>query len=272
MNIIYYAINNLKHAIPHEILELCFSPQRGVTQVPQWYTYDAAKSVDANIRDKIIEGRVNIDCNLLGGVQIAIDLSKLPYTEYDIYTKIFNIPLEQTGFRKIVSVMHVSYMNDAYGYQSLGYRTNSLLGAAQDLYQAMASMPIVSTANCSLVGENTVMIRDSMTRHSSDLCLSCIVENDEAMANLKPGIYLLYSELVTLATKAYIYNNLSIAMDQGAMTYGYNIGAIRDTVSNYADANELYLTMLRERWQKAAVTNDRARMKRLIDLQTSNWK
>lgn len=264
MNAITYAINQVRHAIPPAVLELTFSPQAITRFGSRWQGNDQHVSIDASIRDKVIEGRVNIDCNLVGGTMVAIDLSNVPYDQIDYTTRVWQIPYEATGGRRIVSIRTLNYLT----YHGVGGyyhgQGNQLLSAAQDLYRAISSMPVVSTANCQLIGDNTVLVRDDIRHLSDQLGMTCMVENDEGMGNLNAGIFQTYARLVELATKAYIYNNTNIAMDQGVLNGGMALGRIREVVDSYADANEMYLEYYRDNWAKASFTNDRPRMSQFI--------
>lgn len=264
MNAITYAINNVRHMIPESVLQLAFSPQAITGFGSRWRGNQDAISIDASIRDKVVEGRVNIDCNLVGGTMVAVDLSHQPFDQFDMATRVFRIPYEATGGRRIVSVRTLNYLT-YHGMPTHNYgQSNQLLSAARDMYQAIASMPIVSTANCQIIGDNTVLVRDDVTHLSDQLGMTCMVENDQGMANLNPGIYPVYSKLVELATKAYIYVNTNVAMDQGVLNGGVPLGRIRETIDSYADANEMYQEYYAQNWAKASFTNDRPRMNTFI--------
>ena len=265
MNAIAYAINNLRHIIPQSVLQIAFSPQAVVGYGSRWRTQNDNLSIDAAIREKVIEGRVNIDCNLVGGTMVAIDLRAIGYEQVDNATRVFRIPYEFTGGRRIVSVKTLNYIT-YHGVPTYHHDAGNsqMLSAAMDLYRAVASMPIVSTANCQIIGDNVVMVRDDLTHLSDQLAMTCLVENDEGMNNLNPGIFPVYGRLVELATKAYIYTHANVAMDQGVLNGGVPLGRIREVVDSYADANEMYQEYYREAWRKASFTNDRPRMNQFI--------
>lgn len=264
MNAISYALNHVRHSIPESVLRLAFSPQAITSWGARWQSNNQNTSIDSAIRDKVIEGRVNIDCNLVGGTMVGIDLRPFGYEQVDQATRVIRVPYEATGGRRIVSVRTLNYLNHHGQPAYLHGQGNQLMNAAQDMYRAIASMPIVSTANCQLIGDNTVMVRDDITHLSDQLGLTCLVENDHGMMNLNPGIFQVYGRLVELATKAYIYNTTNIAMDQGVLSGGVPLGRIRETVDNYADANEMYMEYYREHWGKASFTNDRPRMSQFV--------
>lgn len=264
MNAIQYALNHIRHTIPEGILQLAFSPRSIVHPSMRWNQNNEMISIDQQIRDKVIEGRVNIDCNLAGAVQIAIDLRGVPYEQFDLATRVFRIPYDKTGGRRIVSIQTLNYLT-YHGLPSYTHGIgNQQLAAAMDLYRAIASMPIVSTANCQLIGDNVVMVKDDVQHLSDQLAMTCLIENDSEMNNLNPGIFPVYAKLVELATKAYIYTQTIIPMDQGVLHGGMSLGRIADIVQDYADSNEMYMQVYNEQYRKASFTNDRPRMNTFI--------
>lgn len=267
MNAIQYSLNHIRHTIPEGILQLAFSPRSIVQPTVRWNQNNDFVSIDQQIRDKVIEGRVNIDCNLVGSMQIAIDLNGVGYEQFDMSTRVFRIPFEKTGGRRIVSIQTLNYMNyhGMGGYGGTGGMGDQRLGAAMDLYRAVANMPIVATANCQLIGDNVVMVKDNIQHLSDNLAMTCLIENDSEMNNLNPGIFPVYAKLVELATKAYIYTQTVIPMDQGVLHGGMSLGRISDIIQDYADSNEMYQQVFNEQYRKASFTNDRPRMHNFIN-------
>jgi hypothetical protein len=268
MDAIQYALNEVRNHIPQPILHQAFIQplaNQGVFQ--RFQPTNGQHSVDYEIRDKVIEGRVNIDCNLIGGTQVTFDLSNTPRDEIDWYVRVYHVPYEQTEGRKIVSVQHLSYTNPhasvTHGYTADG-SGNAFNAASRDMYNASAPMPIVATADCQLIGDNVVLVRDNVYQLSPHLSLTALVENEMGMANLNPMAYRAYGTLVLYATMAYIYNTLRIQLSQGALHAGQELGVIREIVDGYADANELYSEHFQTVWQKASFTNDRPRMQNFI--------
>lgn len=262
MNPIQYSLTRVRHQIPPHILQLAFQSRAVTHPGNRWMSPTPFQSEDAAIEDKIIHGRVNIDINLMGGTQVGIPLSGVRFDNPDMTTRIFHVPMEMTNERRIVSVQSLNYMNNLYmgGPGSNGGGGGDLMRATMDLYNAIRSMPIVATANCQLVGENTVLVRDNVNIWSNSLGLTCLVENDAYLNNLNPGIYDLYAQMVVLATKSYIYNNSVIELDRGQLVGGRELGRVREIIDQYADADLEYQELFRTRWQKASFTNDRPRM------------
>lgn len=264
MNAITHAINHVRSTVPQQILELTFG-QKNVTEKPtMWHQSTQHQSIDHVIRQRVIDPRVNADCNLYGGTEVAIDLRDVPFEQPNHRERVFRIPFEKTNGLYITSVKHLSYLH-FHGGNISGYNTgNQQFNAMEDLYRAVASMPIVHSADCQIIGDNTILVRDDTMRVQGDYALVCLVANDPNMNNIQPGLFPLYSQMVELAVKNYIYINLDVNLDRGFLVGGMDLGRIRQIVDNYADAHEMYMELLTTRWQSGSFTNDRPRMNKFI--------
>ena len=130
-----------------------------------------------------------------------------------------------------------------------------MLDAAQGVLQSSLPVPIVSTANVTLIGENTVLVKDNI-HLPGNMYLRCVLEADSEFSHLAPASVLAFSKLVEYATKAYIYNNLIVEIDYAELSGGMALGRLKEIVEGYSDANELYETHFNEVWRKVAIFND----------------
>jgi hypothetical protein len=73
-----------------------------------------------------------------------------------------------------------------------------------------------------------------------------------------------YAQLVILATKAYVYNNLVIPMDRGVIMNGVANNKMQEIIDSYSDANVQYDEYYQENWGKVTFMNDRRRMGNLV--------
>ena len=136
---------------------------------------------------------------------------------------------------------------------------------------AMGSMPVTSTAYVQLIGENVVMVRDTVLL-PANIYLRCLLENDSNMSHIQLKSYRDFSKLVELAVKAYIYNEYVITMDMGELYAGQQLGRFKEIIDNYADAEELYQTFLTERWEKVSLMNDRETWTRHLRLRMGGFR
>lgn len=263
MNARQYALKYIRRYIPATILTMVFKPKQEINPQIRWARQNRIETLDNLLTEEILEGIVNLDCNLKGGEQMTIPLDRIPFESPDPSTKVYFIPLNVTKGRRITSVLSLNYINAGlpiYTHEQDSNTTTQLMSAARDMYNGIKTLPIVATANCTLIGDNVVMCTDNMKFNTNNVALTVILENAEAMANLKPGAYRHYAELALLATKAHIYNNLDLELDLGRLRQGSNLSRIRETIDSYADADEQYKEYYTEYWGKVAFTNDRPRM------------
>lgn len=256
-NPIQKAIAEAKFTIPLEILQQAFAP---VTV----FGRPTALNIDAIIREKVIDARVRVDCNLVGGTQLDIPLRGLrpeqvplpsgsPYS----WALIYRIPMMLTQNRIITRVLWIantiSPISGTYTYAS--WNGSSLANAAMGVMQSQAPIPSMSTARVDLIATNTVMISDT-NQWPYDCALRCFVENDKDMSELPVGAYRFFAKLCVYAIKAYIYNTLIIKINSAELQNGLELGRFKEVVEGYADANELYTEFLSTEWREVAAYAD----------------
>lgn len=253
MNPIQKAIMDVKFKIPPQILQAAFVHREfGHRPLPI--------DVDALIRDRVINARVMVDCNLVGGQQVEIPLTSVRAEYLDPTTLIYRIPKALTQGRTISRLLSLGI---GFGTMSMGngvlnrnsYGYSAVMDAADAVMASQAPIPMVSTAYLHLIAENTVMVTEQIAL-PSNVILRCYLENDEEFSQLRPTAFPKFSRLVELAVKAHIYNELSIPMGQGQLVGGMELGKFREIIDGFADSNELYDTYLQETWNKVALMND----------------
>lgn len=256
-NPIQKAISEAKFQIPLEILQQAFAPI-------SVFGRPTALNIDSIIREKVIDSRVRVDCDLVGGTQLDIPLkgiqpeqvplpSGTPYS----WCLIYRIPKALTQNRTISRVMWlantISPISGTYTYAS--YNGSALTNAAMGVMQSQAPIPSMSTARVDLIAENTIMISDT-NQWPYDCSLRCFVENDRDMSLLPPGAYRFFAQLCVYAIKAYIHNTLIIQINSAELQNGQELGRFKEVVDSYADANELYQEYLGSTWREVAAYAD----------------
>lgn len=270
MNPIKKAVDDIRFRIPRPILNLVF-------QENSFNWRNSPISLDEQIINKVIRSKVLPDCNLVGGAEVFISLDGVPSEMTSDFTTVYYIPKERTQNRSINTVLSMSYLTGAAlaalggttGFSSCSATPGVI--AAQAMMNSFSMIPPVSTANISLIGENTVLVRDTAPPIGFGF-LRCILENDEQMSHLQLRSIPDFSTLCTLACKAYIYNEYIVTLDRGQLYGGHDIGVVKQIIEGYADTSELYETFLRERWQKVSFMNDRESMTRMIKLQIGGMR
>ena len=264
MNPIQKALMDVQYKIPPQILQAAFVTREfGHRPMPV--------NVETLIRDRVIYPRVMVDCNLVGGTQILVPLSSVNPEYVDVSTVVYRIPKSLTQGRSIVRVHSMglglgSVANSVMHRNTYGY--SATLDAGDAVVASHAPIPLVSTANLRLIGENTVMVTEQMAL-PSNVQLLCHVEYDAEFSTLRTTAYPKFSRLVELAVKSYIYNELSIQIGQSQLVGGMELGKFREIIDGYADAEELYTTYLEETWRKVALLNDPNSRERHLRMLTS---
>lgn len=233
-------------------------------------------SLNEAIRTKIIDAKVRRDCDVVGGTEVIIPLTNIEYVQPDNFTTVFRVPKEKTGGRIITSILSVLYgYPDALfgapgqgigaytGNMNLNCGNGGVTQGLQQMLQSYAPAPEIQMTNVALIGQNMVAIYETQMI-TNMLTLRCIVANDPDMGNIPVRAYTKFSRLVDYAVKAYIYQRLSIPVDQGQLVGGVELGAFKDTIERYSDAAENYSTYLETTWKKTAAWSDKLRKHRSI--------
>lgn len=266
MNLIQYCLSNIHHDIPEEVLERAFMNK-------EWRERKLPVSIDHLIRTKVLEERVFVDCNLIGGINTTVSLMGLTPEYLDPYTLIYTIPKERTQGKTITNALSIVFGEGAsHGYSGIQRTANpALLDAATGVMNSFSPIPMVSTANVSLIGENVVMVRNNLAL-PTNVHLRCVLEIDSQFSHIRPPTYHMFYELVLYAVKAFIYKTLVVRMDRSALLGGSDLGSIKEIVDEYKDANELYRTYLRETWASVSILNDpEAKLRHLKSITGGNW-
>lgn len=254
-------LDEIGFRIPRPILEAAFIPR-------EYRWRNTPPSLEEQMLALVIRPRVLVDCNLVGGTEAFIPLDGVPYTRTNDYTSVYRIPKSATQGRSINSVLNITFSDptkaSSYGVAA-GQQNTTMLQAGSAVMDAMASIPVSSTARVQLIGENVVMVRDTVVL-PANIYLRCILANDENMSHLQLRSYGHFANLGVFAIKAYIYNQMIIEMDLGELHGGQLLGRFKEVIDTYADSEELYQTYLTEKMQKVLFQNDSESMGRFLRL------
>lgn len=262
-----YAVQQMHFRIPRRLLELVF-----VERTKRWRA--AGGNIDEAIRNQVIRPRVLVDCDLHGGTEHWVGLETVPYERTDDYTSVYRIPKSLTQNRSIIAALNVTFTDalrsNAYGAVG-GMDASTQLQAAQAVMDAHGVIPQTSTAQVQLIGENVVMVRDSMVL-PPNVYLRCILANDENLAHLQLRSYPYFVKLCELAVKAFIYNKIVIEVDIGEIQGGQVIGKIKEILDSYADAEQQYEEYMTTTFQKVLFMNDQTSVDRFQKLLIGGYR
>lgn len=253
MNPITYSLERIKKfGIPKQLLNLAFMSRLA----NEYYTLD---TLESRIREEVINPRVLTDCNLVHGTLMNVPLARCERLDGDYYQSTWYVPKDLTQGKKITSVLHVTsasgtittnspvtttsssgtFVTTMTGYYQMG----GVFSAMNQAVNSVSPVQVVSNALTYLVGENTVLIKDTVIIPAT-MHLRIMVENDENFNHIPPSMYPDFHKFITLAVKAYIYNTLIIESDSVFINSGGQMNKMQEILESYADAEELYNEML----------------------------
>lgn len=277
MSPIQYALSEIAYAINPKILQMAFTP-------PERFRFQQTivnnNTIEDRIRDKVIDGRVRNLINLRGSQEIVISLSGLPLIQEENSVGWHcHIPLHLTNGRRIVGVrsLYMGLGTNAMGVVNtatmMGYGNG--MGCGKDLNLQMAEELMKNNSPLALNHTNAVYLVDENTIYCEDviiqggMMLRCTVESDEEFSFLTGPYKRPFAKLCVLATKAYIYNELDIKVDQGQMISGTEVGRIREWIDKYSDAEELLQEFIDTEWTKIQIMADKPKRHNYLKLLTS---
>lgn len=259
MNAIQKALSELRFRHNPDLLELIF--------VKRAKHYRAtAGSLDEQIMSLVVRPRVLVDCDLIGGAEIFVNLSNLNPTRTNDYTQVYHIPKERTNGRSIISALNITFADpnrsSSYG-ASATQGSSAMLQLGQSMIDAQLPVPTSSTAYVQIIAENTVMVRDTAAL-PGNIFLRCIVGNDQNMSHLQLRSYRQFARMVELAVGSYMYNIYRVRMGETELYAGMDLGVIKEVFGELADYEELYQTFCEEKMEKVLFMNDRETYTRFL--------
>lgn len=271
MSAISKAKDEIKFQIPKQVLDIIFSGP-----AISWRNAYNFTSIDQLIMEQVIRPRVLVDCNLIGGQTVIIQLDGITPNYVDNFESVYHIPKRLSMNRSIISVLSVGYMPYANAFNStgIGYgnvapgSVNELTNVGNRIGDSFSGIPPVSNAQAWLIAENTVLLRDQF-KVTSAYYLRCVIENDDNMNNISPRSWITFADLCVLAVKSYIYNTGVVLLDRGYLEGGQELGSIKTYIESLSDAEINYRTYLMEKWRPTAFCNDSYAYDRFIKLQVS---
>ena len=255
------SLDEVRFRIPRPILEAVFTERDKAWRLQP-------TSVESHILNEAVRPRVLVDCNLVGGAEVFIPLDGVPVERTNDYTCVYKIPKTLTQGRSIISVLNITLSDptkaSSYGVAA-GSQNTAMLQLGSAVMDAHGTIPVTSTARVQLIGENVVMVRDTIVL-PANIFLRCIIANDENMSHLQLRSYRAFADLVVHAVKAYIYNEYIIRLDMGELYAGQQLGKFKEIVESYSEAEQNYQDFLSGTWSKVAFQNDQEQFTRHIRL------
>ena len=258
MNMVIYALKDLRYEIPEAVLIEAFTKN-----VPANSRFST--SIDERIRTNVIKGKVLSDLDVRYGIEEVISLQGIPMELDNYYNAIFVIPFERTFGKEIISCKGVGTVALANGIS--GGRPSLPMGpdAAPNTSGSGNCGYNPSVANNHLgriynsyggVFSNTISVKGFRFYSSVSLGARVTIANDENFNNIHPKSFPKISHLISLATKAFIYKELYLPLEMGKLAGGQELGKFEAIIESYSSAQEDYDTYLQEVIGKVMFLND----------------
>lgn len=259
LDAISYSLMQVQQKIPAAVLNQTFiASMKHRTHLPV--------SVQSRITDLIINKKVLVDLNIIGGETAIIPLDSCELLEQESTYSVYRIPKSATANRSVSSVHEVRVGAGIGVDNSAVLGSASMIGeAASNMMRSISPVPTTSFGNAVLISENTFMI-EMPPNFGQFGGVQVSLEYDPTLSGIKPRTVFNFAKLVVLATKAFIYNSQFVPMDQAQIKSGSAFGSYKDAVDSYSDADELYDEYLLTTWATVDKLNDSHTRQRLISL------
>lgn len=211
------------------------------------------RTIDALVKEYIIVDVVLLNCNLYAGKTKKIVL-------YEQYGKsiddtmmhsamsgnygVYSIPPEARENRSISAVLDIAYPTTLALFGTFPNNAVSGRSVANGMDEALSSFthtPAYLTPSPILLDGNAGLVQLSPPASLHvDWILSCMLEYDKNFTNIGLNMIKPLQQMTVLATKAFIYNELYLKMNQGYLESGSQLEAIKTIIEGYADATEQF--------------------------------
>lgn len=247
MNAINYGIRSTNMAIPEAIL-------RYGLVTPN--TDEHLLSLDNLLLTKVIRPIVMVDMNAYGSNKLSVSTNECDtiYSGSDGTT--YHVPKKLTNFRSIAIPISLTMS----GFAQMLSKPDSDIDKVRD---SMGNVGGYINSNVTLIGENTIFVAQYMET-GTDTFLNFIIENDSMLNNISSRNYMALGELFVLATKAYIYNQTVLKLNEGYILHGHSSDTFKDIINEWSDALQEYKEYFNLKWRKISFINDKPRKSNLI--------
>ncbi len=260
MNPMVKALDEIKFEIPPQILQAFFNK-------PDFYLCSSPISMDTRIREQVIDARVLVDMDIMGGTEMYIPLSNPVKAEHiDQFTTMYQIPDELTQGRPIRHIYSVHFGILGYGQGAVGNiggGVGAMGNAVRNVLDSAVRTPPAATSYINIINHNTFIVKYTYLPYSAAY-IRCRLGNDDSLNFIRSQSIPKFAELCVLATKAYIYNTQRIGIGQAYLSGGQELGEFKDAVMSWSEANTEYKEALKV-WKNIAQNfNDPESRRRML--------
>lgn len=255
-HVINHILKDIYLRIPTEILIEAFEP------------HNQRKSLDGIIKENIIVDIVLRKCNIFTGKLSKIHL-RSEWIQNNVNSTIYQnllildglvyvIPPEAREFRDISYIIGVG-VPFGLGTDFQSYSDTSFTRVTHEVIDSNTRNMNYYIPQAKLVTKNTVVLECD---YHYDWILTCLLKFDEDFTNLTPGAIPYLCDMAVHATQMFIYNKLKIKIDQAYIIGGNELGAFKEIIDSYADAEEKFNEALKD--FRGATTFDTDQLKAML--------
>lgn len=211
------------------------------------------RTLDALIKEYIIVDVVLHNCNLYAGktkkIVLYQDYGKsiddtMMHSAMSGNYGVYAIPPEARENRPITAVLDIAYPTTLALFGTFPNNAVSGRSVANGMDEALSSFthtPAYLTPSPILIDGDAgiVQLQPPASLHV-DWILSCLLAFDKEFSNIGLNLINPLKNMTVLATKAFIYNELWLRLNQGYLESGSQLEAIKTIIESYADAHDKF--------------------------------
>lgn len=248
--------------IPNKILEDVFLPTK--------HSGARNRSLRDCIIEKIIRNKIMPALNSIGGTLIDVPLWECKF-EFDNtfqyrYHRHYEISERFTQNRPINAVLRAFNMGVVTSPTGIGaggvgvsaFQTSDVDEMVRKQIETYGRAVQFSDSDIEIVGDNVIRVVNTIMQ-TYNLSLECRVGYSREFHELTRPYHIDFYNLANMATKAYIYKEHRLSIDQFKNDGGRELGVYSDFVNEYSSAAEDYQTDLDTRWGKLLILGDQRR-------------
>lgn len=275
MSAINYAIREVTNRLPSQVLKRMFGKTQGME-----CSFNPT-TIEDQIRIRVISHRVLTDMNIVGGRMKYLKLSQAQILHSDDIGTSYHYTEEQLHGRGILSAHYHMLGNPPTGdilmmanlqqerattmeneHCNADAMNKKLTSLAENYKHKIVGF--TGNVDIELVAKNTILVPARVTGGYFKVTLT----DDPELTRVPPRSWRVFARLVELATKAYLYKEEVITLEQTEIYQGQALAGIKSYIDGLADSEELYQEQL-TRWAKIAFMHDRRAYNNFLKSQIS---
>lgn len=226
--------------------------------------------IEQNIIEKVIEGRLRNEIDVMGPTENEILLKNSWKKVIDHSAFLVTLPIEATKNRRMMSVISVTLgrmpRSSITSSMGAGFGTygstngNSLSSQNNKVMTSSAPTEVFSTANVEIIGKNSFIVH-SPNRNIQDFLMTALFSTDENFSTIIPQLYHRFAKCALLLTESHIYSNCYLDISRNALSAGKEFSEMREIVSRFEASEEKFEEEM-SLFKKAIRVNDPLRKRK----------